>query len=137
MHPSSTAYTALSKRSSCNGICSRFQIEFAVELFDDSTIRDLRERVAEKSRIPARNLLFMQLLLDTEGGFGSVYADSDSIASLLDDLRSRGNSRFVTCLETPKPKKTSEHGEHIMIIWSVPLFLLVPPIGLADLPPFR
>ncbi|OQR68855.1 ubiquitin carboxyl-terminal hydrolase 15-like, partial [Tropilaelaps mercedesae] len=93
------------------------QVEFAVELFDDSTIRDLRERVSDKCRIPTRNLLFMQLLPDAEGGFGSVYADSDSIVSLLDDLHSRGNSRFVTCLETPKPKKTSEHGEHIMVVW--------------------
>lgn len=93
------------------------QLEFAIELFDNSTIRDLREKVSDRYRIPARNLLFMQLLPETEGGFGSVYADSDSVVSLLDDLRSRGNSRFVTCLETPKPKKTNEHGEHVMVIW--------------------
>lgn len=88
-----------------------------MELFDDSTIRDLRDKVAEKCKIPSKNLLFMQLLPDTEGGFGSIYADSDSIAALVEDLHSRGNSRFVTCLETPKPKKTSEHGEHIMVVW--------------------
>ncbi|XP_003746456.1 ubiquitin carboxyl-terminal hydrolase 2 [Galendromus occidentalis] len=93
------------------------QIEFAVELFDDSTIRDLREKVSEKCRIPPKHLLFLQMLPDTEGGFGSVYADTDSINSLLEDLKTRGNSKFVTCLETPKPKKTNEHGEHIMIIW--------------------
>lgn len=93
------------------------QIEFAIELFEGSTIRDLRVKVSEKCNIPHKHLMFLQLLRDTDGGFGPIYADSDSINSLLEDLRSRGNSRFVTCLETPKPKKTSEHGEHVMVLW--------------------